>query len=69
MIATVAKARMKGCPEYKDQPYLRESNGMCVGPGCMAWCYWIPPPGIKETPHGIKDVDKKGYCGKVGTHK
>lgn len=34
----------------------------------MAWEFYIPPPGIameKKPEHGVKDRDKKGYCGKV----
>lgn len=63
MITTVGKAREeKWCP-------FKTDTGCCKGPECMMWCFWLPPNGIEvKTPvkHGIRDVDKKGYCGLTG---
>jgi hypothetical protein len=60
MITTISKARQTKCP--KD---IGKGNGNCLAFNCMAWEFWIPPPGvdIKVIHHGVKDTDKKGYCG------
>jgi hypothetical protein len=71
MITTVAKAKTLWCPMDRRQALSHEqSEGKCRGPYCMMWRFWIQPPGVtlEETPHGIRDMDKKGYCGLAGIH-
>jgi hypothetical protein len=62
MIVTVGMAKQTRCPED-----IGKGNGNCQATDCMAWEFWLPPPemAMKERPlHGIKNRDKKGYCGK-----
>jgi hypothetical protein len=72
MITSAGNAKEKWCPFDKGQMSPREHNaGMCIGPDCMMWRYWIPPPEInnmEKTKHGIRDLDKKGYCGLAGSY-
>jgi hypothetical protein len=71
MIISAGNATEKWCPLDKGQTSPREHNaGMCIGPDCMMWRYWIPLADISvEKPmHGIRDKDKKGYCGLSGTY-
>jgi hypothetical protein len=77
MITSVEKAKEKWCPFDKGQVSPREhSFGTCLGPDCMMWRFWVPPPGIQPSEisslttrekHGKRDLDKKGYCGLSGT--
>lgn len=68
MITTVGRAKMKWCPFDKKRDGRSETN--CLGPDCMMWRFWIPPPGLdptdKRPKHGQDDSDKKGYCGLSG---
>lgn len=62
MIVTVGQAKQTRCPED-----IGKGNGNCQPLDCMAWEFWVPPPGVvmeKKAAHGIKDRDKKGYCGR-----
>jgi len=61
MILSVGEARMKQCPKMSKN---------CIGIDCMMWKYWIPPNGVTmdKKPHGIKDKEKKGYCGLSGAY-
>jgi len=71
MIVSVGNAKEKWCPFDKGQASPREgSAGMCIGVDCMMWKFWIPPPGwsLEKQPHGIRDQDKKGYCGLSGVY-
>jgi len=71
MITSVGKAKELWCPFDRGQPSPRLNTvGMCLGPECMMWRFWIPPPGVttEKAAHGIKDTDKKGYCGLAGKH-
>jgi len=66
MITSVGNAKEKWCPFDRGQASPRENSaGTCLGPECMMWRFWVPPPDIKaeKVKHGIKDTDKKGYCG------
>jgi hypothetical protein len=67
MITTIGKATEKRCLI----PGLTET-GNCIGPDCMGWKFWVPPPGgelnMQKPSHGIKDSDKKGYCGLTGKY-
>ena len=61
MITSSGKAQGKLCPLD-----IGHKNGNCKATDCMAWQFYVPPPGItmdKKAEHGIKDRDKKGYCG------
>lgn len=73
MITTVGKAREMWCPMDRGQISPREhTTGNCLGPDCMMWRFWMPPPGIStetvKAAHGQRDTDKKGYCGLAGVH-
>lgn len=71
MIISARKAREKWCPFDRGQTSPRDhTQGMCIGPECMMWKYWIPPPGCttERAQHGIKDEDKRGYCGLSGEY-
>lgn len=75
MITAVGDAKEKWCPFDRGQASPREhSAGTCIGPDCMMWRYWVPPPGAEVSPlttrtkHGIRDTDKKGYCGLSGIY-
>ena len=61
MILSVGEAKMKQCPKMSQN---------CISTDCMMWRYWIPPNGVtlEKLPHGIKDKDKKGYCGLSGKY-
>jgi hypothetical protein len=67
MITTIGKSYEKRCvvPKLSD-------TGCCVGDDCMAWKFWVQPPGSQlqaiKLPHGIKDKDKLGYCGMTGIY-
>ena len=65
MIATTQKAKTKRCPFWNGIKRSEFDNGMCCATECFAWKFWIDPSGkVTENPkHGIKDSDKKGYCG------
>jgi len=65
MITTVGKAKQARCPED-----IGRGNGNCQTINCMAWEFWVPPPGtgklnMEKTAHGQRDTEKLGYCGKV----
>ncbi len=66
MITTVGKAKQTRCSED-----IGRGNGNCQATECMAWEFWVPPPGTgkinmeKVVHHGKRDTDKLGYCGKV----
>ena len=68
MITTVGKAKEKWCPFDRGQSSPREATqGMCLGLECMMWVYYVTPEELMENKcHGIKDCDKKGYCGLAG---
>ena len=77
MIISVGKAKEKWCPFDRGQVSPRENSaGTCLGPECMMWRFWVPPPGTQSTEvnsftaekHGKRDLDKKGYCGIAGVH-
>jgi hypothetical protein len=76
MIISAGRAKEKWCPFDKGQASPREhSAGRCIGPECMMWRFWIPPPEtptkvnyLTEEKHGKRDLDKKGYCGIAGTY-
>jgi hypothetical protein len=77
MITSVGKAKEKWCPFDKGQVSPRENSaGTCIGPECMMWRFWMPPPGTQPTEinsltvekHGKRDSDKKGYCGLSGVY-
>jgi hypothetical protein len=65
MIVSTGKAKEKLCPV----PGLTKT-GRCVGPDCMAWHFWIPPADLKlaAAKHGMRDTDKKGFCGRAGSY-
>ena len=63
MITTIRKARELSCPED-----IGKGNSYCKNVDCMAWEFYIPPPGVcmeKKPVHGVKDNAKLGYCGKI----
>lgn len=78
MITSVGNAKEKWCPLDHGQASPREgSAGTCLGPECMMWRFWVPPPGVSfneaeslaaREKHGKPDRDKKGYCGLSGTY-
>jgi hypothetical protein len=71
MITSVGSAKEKWCPFDRGQASPRENaSGTCLGPDCMMWRYWIAPPGVttEKIAHGMRDTDKKGYCGLAGIH-
>ncbi len=70
MITTVGKSKGKWCPFDRGQSSPREAiQGMCLGPDCMMWKYYVTPDEIEKLKrHGIKDSDKKGYCGLAGSY-
>jgi hypothetical protein len=71
MITTAGTAKEKWCPFDKGQTSPREHiTGMCIGPDCMMWRYWLPPSelNVEKPKHGIRDKDKKGYCGLAGIY-
>jgi hypothetical protein len=63
MITTVQKAKTLRCPQN-----MRDAQ-TCIALNCMAWEFWVPPPGAtlqkEKTSHGIRDTEKLGYCGLV----
>jgi hypothetical protein len=64
MITTPSKAIEKLCVI----PKLTET-GRCAGSECMSWRYWIGQKPIKNgLRHGLKDNEKKGYCGMTGSY-
>lgn len=76
MITTVGKAKEQWCPFDIGQASPREhAKGTCIGPECMMWRFWVPPPGSsqivpgdKPQKHGRRDTDKLGYCGLAEQH-
>ena len=64
MITTIKKAKLNVCP----MKMSKESGYTCCDTiRCMAWEFWVPPPGsqlqMEKVSHGVKDQDKLGYCG------
>jgi hypothetical protein len=61
MILSNGEAKMKQCPK---------NSNPCVGMDCMMWKFWVPKmvDMMEKKPHGIKDRDKKGYCGLSGSY-
>lgn len=76
MIYEVADAKEMLCPLNNGQDFpQKNSERTCLGPDCMMWHFWVPPPGIcgreassLTTEHGKPDTLKKGYCGLSGTY-
>lgn len=75
MITNVSDAKEKWCPFDLGQHSPREhQKGVCLGPDCMMWRFWVAPPGAELNPketrtkHGIPDNQKKGYCGLAESH-
>ena len=68
MITSVCKAKEKWCPFDRGQSSPREHTvGMCLGLDCMMWNYYVSPDEVEKNEcHGMKDCDKKGYCGLAG---
>ena len=68
MITSVCKAKEKWCPFDMGQPSPREhTQGMCLGMDCAMWHYYVCPEDVVNNQgHGMKDCDKKGYCGLAG---
>jgi hypothetical protein len=78
MITSIGSAKEKWCPFDRGQASPREHGaGTCLGPGCMMWRFWVPPPGVScneagswsaTDKHGKPDNEKKGYCGLSGSY-